>query len=186
MNTTLMNELNELVEKKIQYLDEISRYSIYSLNDFVVIFDDPSVFEWIDVKEFVKRKKIIRKLFERYIKEFLKDNDYEISLPFFDNGVYWFYVEIKNCSEMKSFRIIKSKKENFIRDSVVILTKLAEYYLYLTKKKFIYGITWSKYNETDIVKLKIESLPFDLISQSCLLKIMSNIRDLGTDIEYDF
>jgi hypothetical protein len=174
-------------EKLIQYLNKIERYTIYSLNDMVdEMLYDPSVLKEIDVKEFLKRKKIVRKLFERYVKEFLRDHDYEISLPFYDNGIYWFYLEIRNNAEKKYFRIVKSKKENFLKDSMIVLTKLAEYYSYLTQKKFIYGIQWVNYDEVDVVKLKIESLPFDLESQACVLKIMCNIRDLGTNIEYDF
>jgi hypothetical protein len=34
--------------------------------------------------------------------------------------------------------------------------------------------------------LKIESHPYDQESQASLLKVMSHVRELGTDIEYDF
>lgn len=172
--------------KLSEYLDRICKYYIYSLNDFVEeFFYDPSVLEGIDIKEIVKRKKIVRKLFEMYIKEFLRDYNYDISLPFYDNGIYWFFLEIRNNTQ-KSFRIVKSKKENFIRDGVIILTKLAEYYLYLTNKKFTHGIILNNYDGTDVLKLKIESLPYNQESQACVLKIMSNIRDLGNNVEYDF
>jgi hypothetical protein len=184
-NTT---SLNEKQQKLIEYLDEVNKYSIYALNDFVEVFNDPSVFEGIDVKEFLKRKKIVRKMFEGYVKEFLRDHDYEISLPYYYSGIYWFYLEIRNTSETKPFRIIKSKRENFIRDSVIILTKLADYYLYLTEKGFVYGLTWNDnlLDGNSVIKLKIESYPYDQKSQSYLLKIMSHIRDLGSSIEYDF
>jgi len=49
-----------------------------------------------------------------YLKEFLRDHDYDLSLPFYDNGIYWFYVEIRNI-EKNSFKIVKSKQENFLR-----------------------------------------------------------------------
>jgi hypothetical protein len=184
-NTT---SLNEKQQKLIEYLDEVNKYSIYALNDFVEVFNDPSVFEGIDVKEFLKRKKIVRKMFEGYVKEFLRDHDYEISLPYYYSGIYWFYLEIRNTSETKPFRIIKSKRENFIRDSVIILTKLADYYLYLTEKGFVYGLIWNDnlLDGNSVIKLKIESYPYDQKSQSYLLKIMSHIRDLGSSIEYDF
>jgi hypothetical protein len=172
----------------IEYLDKIDRYTIYSLNDFVEeFFNDPSILEGIDVKEFLKGKKIIRKLFERYIKEFLRYHDYSIDLPHYNNGVYWFYIEVRNI-EKDSFKIVKSKKENFIRDSVIVLTKLADYYLYLTEKGFVYGLIWNDnfIDGNSVVKLKIESYPYDQKSQSYLLKIMSHIRDLGSELEYDF
>jgi hypothetical protein len=183
-NTT---SLSEKQQKLVEYLNEVNKYSIYSLNDFVEVFNDPSVLEGIDIKEFLKRKKIVRKMFERYVKEFLRDHDYEISLPLYDNGTYWFYIEVKNI-EKNSFKIVKYQKENFIRDSVIVFTKLADYYLYLTEKGFLYGIIWNDdflYGNS-VVKLKIESYPYDQKSQSCLLKIMSHIRDLGSSIEYDF
>ena len=183
-NTT---SLSEKQQKLVEYLNEVNKYSIYSLNDFVEVFNDPSVLEGIDIKEFLKRKKIVRKMFERYVEEFLRNHDYEISLPFYDNGIYRFYVKVKNI-EKNSFKIVKYQKENFIRDSVIVLTKLADYYLYLTEKGFIYGIIWNDnlLDGNSVVKLKIESYPYDQKSQSCLLKIMSHIRDLGSSIEYDF
>jgi len=188
MENTLLKEI-ELNEKQklIEYLDQVNKYNIYSLNDFVEVFNDPSVLEGVHVREFLKRKKIVRKMFERYIKEFLRDHDYEISLPLYDNGIYWFYVEIRNV-EKNSFKILKYKKENFIRDSVIVLTKLADYYLYLTEKGFIHSLIWNDnlLDGNSVVKLKIESYPYNQKSQSSLLKIMSHIRDLGTDIEYDF
>jgi hypothetical protein len=187
ITTESITGLDAQQRKLEEYLDQVCKYHLYSLNDFVdEFFYDPSVLEWIDVREFLKRKKIVRKLFEMYVKEFLKDYNYDISLPFYDNGIYWFFLEIRNNAQ-KSFRIVKSKKENFLRDSLIILTKLAEYYLYLTNRRFRQGITWSKYYDgTDIIKLKIESLPYDKESQAYILKIMSHIRDLGSNIEYDF
>jgi len=187
ITTESITGLDAQQKKLDEYLDQVCRYHLYSLNDFVnEFFYDPSVLEWIDVREFLKRKKIVRKLFEMYIKEFLYDHGYEVSLPSYDNGVYWFYVEVRNNTQ-KSFRVIKSKKENFLRDSLIILTKLAEYYSYLSGKRFRQGITWNKYYDgTDKVRLKIESLPYDKESQAYILKIMSHIRDLGTNTEYDF
>jgi hypothetical protein len=190
-NTLLKENMTSLETKQkeiIEYLDQVNKYSIYALNDFVEVFNDPSVLEGIDVKEFLKRKKIVRKMFEGYIKEFLRDHDYEISLPYYDSGIYWFYLEIRNTSETKPFRIIKNKKENFIRDSVIVLTKLADYYLYLTEKGFVYSLIWNDnfIDSNSVVKLKIESYPYDQKSQSYLLKIMSHIRDLGSSVEYDF
>jgi hypothetical protein len=187
ITTESITGLDAQQRKLEEYLDQVCKYHLYSLNDFVdEFFYDPSVLEWIDVREFLKRKKIVRKLFEMYVKEFLRDYNYDISLPFYDNGIYWFFLEIRNNAQ-KSFRIVKSKKENFLRDSLIILTKLAEYYLYLTNRRFRQGITWNKYYDgTDIIKLKIESLPYDKESQAYILKIMSHIRDLGTNVEYDF
>jgi len=179
MNTTTIN-INE-------YLDEISKYSIYSLNDFVEVFNDPSILEGVDVRDILKRKKIVRKLFEMYLKEFLRDHNYDLSLPFYDNGVYWFNLEIIDTAvDKKQFRIIKSEKNNFIRDSIIVLTKLAEYFLYISGKKFTYGITSHKYDDSNIIRMKIESYPYNIESQAYLLKFMSFIRDLGTSIEYDF
>lgn len=180
---------NVLTEKQklIEYLDKINESSIHSLNEFVEVFNDPSVFEGVDVREFLKRKKIVRKIFEAYIKDFLRDHDYEISLPSYDNGVYWFYVEVRNV-EKNSSKIVKAQKENFIRDSVIVLSKLADYYSYLTEKGFIYSLIWQD-NYIDgksVIKLKIESYPYSIESQSNLLKIMCHIRDLGTPVEYDF
>jgi len=192
MENTLPKEntidLNEKRKKLIEYLDEVNKYSIYSLNEFVEVFNDPSILEGFDVREVLKRKKVVRKMFEGYIKEFLRDHDYEISLPYYNSGVHWFYVEVKNI-EKNSFKIVKCKKENFIRDSMIVLTKLTDYYLYLTEKGFVYGIIWNDNlldSNNSVVKLKIESYPYDQKSQSNLLKIMSHIRDLGTSAEYDF
>jgi len=191
MENILLKENTTNLETKqkelIEYLDKISKYHLYSLNDFVdEFFHDPSVLEWVDVREFIKRKKTLRKLFEMYIKEFLREHEYNVSLPYYDNGIYWFYLEIRNNTQ-KPFRIIKSEQENFLRDSLIILTKLAEYYSYLTNRNFEYGIKWYKYYDgTDFVKLRIESLPYDKESQAYVLKIMSHIRDLGTSAEYDF
>jgi hypothetical protein len=179
--------LDEKQKKLVEYLDRINEYGVYSLNEFVEVFNDPSVLEGFDVREFLKRKKIVRKLFERYVKEYLQNHDYEISLPYHDSGIYWFYIEIRRNIEENSFKIVKYKKENFIRDSIIILSKLSDYYLYLTEKGFIYSLIWkdSYHDGNSIVKLKIESYPYDQKSQSNLLKIMSYTRDLGT-IEYDF
>jgi len=183
-NTT---SLSEKQQKLVEYLNEVNKYSIYSLNDFVEVFNDPSVLEGIDIKEFLKRKKIVRKMFEGYVKEFLYHHDYEVSLPSYNNGVYWFYVKVKNI-EKNSFKIIKYQKENFIRDSIIVLSKLADYYLYLTEKGFLYSLIWNDdllYGNS-VVKLKIQSYPYDQKSQSYLLKIMSNVMDLGSSVEYDF
>jgi len=191
MENTLTKEniidLKEKQQKLVRYLDQVSKYSIYSLNDFLEVFNDPSILEGFDVREFIKRNKVVRKMFERYVKEFLRDHDYEISLPYYYNGIYWFYLEVKNV-EKTSFKIIKCKKENFVRDSVIILSKLADYYLYLTEKGFVHNIIWNDnfIDGNSVVKLKIESYPNDQKSQSCLLKIMSHIMDLGTCVEYDF
>jgi hypothetical protein len=191
MENTLPKEnttnLDEKQKKLVEYLDRINEYGVYSLNEFVEVFNDPSVLEGFDVREFLKRKKIVRKLFERYVKEYLQNHDYEISLPYHDSGRYWFYIEIRRNIEENSFKIVKYKKENFIRDSIIILSKLSDYYLYLTEKGFIYSLIWkdSYHDGNSIVKLKIESYPYDQKSQSNLLKIMSYTRDLGT-IEYDF
>ena len=179
----------EAQQKKLdEYLDQVCRYNLYSLNDFVnEFFYDPSVLEGIDVREFIKREKIVRKMFEGYVKEFLRDHDYEISLPYHNSGVYWFYLEVKNVDK-DSFKIIKYQKENFIRDSLIVLTKLADYYLYLTEKGFLYSLIWKDdllYGNS-VIKLKIESYPYDPKSQSNLLKIMSHVWNLGTSADYDF
>jgi len=184
--TTNLETKQQLIH---QYLNEFEKkYStIYSLNDFVEeMFSDPSILEGIDVKEFL-RKKIVRKMFEKYIKEFLREHDYSISLPFYSYGIYWFYLEIRNV-EKSSFKIVKYKRENFIRDSVIVLSKLADYYLSLTEKGFTHSLIWNDnlVDGNSVVKLKIESYPYDQRSQSNLLKIMSHIRDLGTSAEYDF
>jgi hypothetical protein len=190
METLLKENITNLGVKQkelIEYLDQINKHSIYSLNDFVKVFNDPSILEGIDVKEFLNRKKIVRKMFERYVKEFLREHDYSIDLPCHDNGIYWFCIELKNVGK-SSFKILKYKQENFIRDSVIILSKLADYYLYLTEKGFVHGIIWNDnfINGNSVVRLKIESYPYDQKSQSNLLKIMSHIRDLGSELEYDF
>ena len=191
MENTLTKEntidLNEKQQKLVRYLDQVNKHGIYSLNDFVEVFSDPSILEGFDVREFLKRKKVVRKLFEGYVREFLSDHDYEISLPAYNNGVYWFYLEVKNVDN-DSLKIIRYQEENFIRDSVIVLTKLAEYYLYLTEKGFLYSLIWKedlRYGNS-VVKLKIESYPYDQKSQSNLLKIMSHIWNLETNAEYDF
>ena len=188
MDAVKVLDLNEKQQKLVRYLDEVNKHSIYSLNEFVEVFSDPSILEGFDVREVLKRKKVVRKMFEGYVKEFLQDHDYEISLPYYNSGVYWFYVEVKNI-EKNSFKIVKYQKENFIRDSVIVLTKLMDYYLYLTEKGFVYGIIWNDNlldSNNSVVKLKIESYPYDQKSQACLLKIMSHLRDLGSSLEYDF
>jgi len=59
-NTILKKENKELIEKQerlIQYLDELNKRSIYSLNDFVEVFNDPSILEGVDVREIIKERK---------------------------------------------------------------------------------------------------------------------------------
>ena len=191
MENTLPKEntiVNEKQKKLIEYLDEVNKYGTYSLKDFVKVFNDPSILEGVDVREFLKRKKIVKKLFEEYAREFLSDHDYEVSLPSYDNGVYWFYVKVKNV-EQDLFKIVECKEENFIRDSVIVLTKLADYYLYLTGRGFVYSIIWDDRlidSSNGVVKLRIESHPYDQKSQANLLKIMSHISNLRSSIEYDF